>query len=74
LRQIGDYMINEADLLGRGTYGKVYAAYKVGSDVKLACKAIYKRLLGKTEVYNADTLAESQSQLEREVQVIVVVI
>lgn len=43
--QVGDYRIFTDDIIGRGSFGKVYKARKIGSEEILACKVITKSRL-----------------------------
>jgi hypothetical protein len=52
-REIGEYIIDEGALLGRGTYGKIYAAYNKNIDSKLACKCISKKPLHNLALYSS---------------------
>lgn len=71
-REIGDYIIDEGMLLGRGSYGKIYAAYKKDMDVKIACKSISKKKLHGLASYDnseREVVREMQAELEREIHV-----
>lgn len=68
-REIGDYVVDEGMMLGRGTYGKIYVAYKKGVDQKLACKCISKKSLHSMAFYNIEMMTEVQTQFEREIHV-----
>lgn len=55
-KEMGDYIIDEGALLGKGTYGKIYAAYRKDSEAKLACKCISKNHLNKLAIYDMEIM------------------
>ena len=68
-KEIGNYIIDEDSVIGKGSYGKIHFASRRGSDAKIACKVISKKPLINLSIYNESMMKETQEQFEREITV-----